>query len=237
MAINNINDKQSGSVVRSILNTVINAVNALSGSLSGISTKVTSIEGSLENYTITPEDKERLLTVVTTQELATALGGKVDTSPGGRLITTQEINKLSGAVDDVALEDAMASRVTLETKEVVLIATEYKNIVLYARDEGEEGVAEPRQVKVSLPDLINEIKEGVNYTYPTYRTLEGVQNGTNAQFKYRGTLVAESAELYIGALTYPVNIGFAFEGDTIVITGAPIPKAEDIMRLKAIYLT
>ncbi len=124
-----------------------------------------------------------------------------------------------------------------ETKETPLIAETYNNVVLYARNEGEEGVEEPEQVKVSLPTLISEIKQDISFVYPTYKTLEGIQNGSNAQFKYRGTLIQETAELYIGALIYPVNIGFVFEGDTIVITGAPIPKAEDIMRLKAIYLT
>lgn len=140
-------------------------------------------------------------------------------------------------IDAKALSDAVATTVLKDTKELPIIANEYTNVVLYARNEGQEGVTEPSQGKVSLPELINEIKQDLSFVYPTYKTLEGIQNGSNSQFKYRGTLIQETAELYIGAMIYPVNIGFTFEGDTIIITGAPIPTAEDIMRLKAIYLT
>lgn len=140
-------------------------------------------------------------------------------------------------ISSTQLTTAMDNAVSKDTKELPIIANEYTNVVLYARNEGQEGVTEPSQGKVSLPELINEIKQDLSFVYPTYKTLEGVQNGSNSQFKYRGTLIQETAELYIGALIYPVNIGFVFEGDTIVITGAPIPKADDIMRLKAIYLT
>lgn len=140
-------------------------------------------------------------------------------------------------INSTDLSTEIGKTVEKDTKEVPLIAETYNNVVLYARNEGEEGVEEPVQVKVSLPALISEIKQDISFVYPTYKTLEGIQNGSNAQFKYRGTLIQETAELYIGGLLYPVNIGFAFEGDTIVITGAPIPTAEDVMRLKAIYLT
>ena len=85
--------------------------------------------------------------------------------------------------------------------------------------------------------LSNVILSASNPVYPTYRSLVGHQNGSNTQFKYSGTLIQETAELYIGGLLYPVNIGFVFEGDTILLTGAPIPIAEDVIRLKAIYLT
>lgn len=135
-------------------------------------------------------------------------------------------------IDAKALSDAVATTVLKDTKDLPLVEKEYDNIVLYTRDEEGE-----KQVKVSLPALISEIKQDISFVYPTYKTLEGIQNSSNSQFKYRGTLIQETAELYIGALIYPVNIGFVFEGDTIVITGAPIPKEDDIMRLKAIYLT
>ena len=140
-------------------------------------------------------------------------------------------------ISDTDLSTAIGKMIEKDTKETPLIAEAYNNVVLYARNEGEEGVEEPGQVKVSLPALISEIKQDISFVYPTYKTLEGIQNGSNSQFKYRGTLIQETAELYIGGLIYPVNIGFTFEGDTIIITGAPIPTAEDIMRLKAIYLT
>ena len=134
-------------------------------------------------------------------------------------------------ISSTDLSTEIGKMIEKDTKEVPLIAETYNNVVLYARDEG----VNAKQVKISLPTLLSEIK--TTTVYPTYKTLEGIQNGSNAQFKYRGTLIQETAELYIGGLLYPVNIGFAFEGDTIVITGAPVPKAEDIMRLKAIYLT
>lgn len=149
---------------------------------------------------------------------------------------TDELQKVEASAN-TALTTAIGEMVAKETKDILLIEKEYANVVLYARNEGEEGVEEPVQVKVSLPALISEIKQGISFVYPTYRTLEGVQDGKNSQFKYRGSLIQETAELYIGGLLYPVNIGFTFEGDTIVITGAPIPTAEDVMRLKAIYLT
>lgn len=149
---------------------------------------------------------------------------------------TGELQRVEDSAN-AALTAAIGNMMAKDTKKIPIIANKYPNVVLYARNEGEEGVEEPVQVKVSLPALISEIKQDISFVYPTYKTLEGIQNGSNAQFKYRGTLIQETAELYIGGLLYPVNIGFTFEGDTIVITGAPVPKAEDIMRLKAIYLT
>jgi len=143
-----------------------------------------------------------------------------------------DIQPAGSYIDAKALSDAVATTVLKDTKDLPLVEKEYDNIVLYTRDEEGE-----KQVKVSLPALISEIKQDISFVYPTYKTLEGIQDGSNSQFKYRGTLIEETAELYIGGLLYPVNIGFAFEGDTIVITGAPIPTAEDVMRLKAIYLT
>lgn len=265
MEIQKINNGESGSIVRVIINKIIDAVNSLTTKTSDLSTKVTNIETAQSTNTFTEEDRTKINSAVTSQTLTDLLKDKVTVVPGSRLIsetealtlgnvatkddlkhyvaviegermiTETEADKLGKAVDSVALDTAIGTRLPLETKEVTLIDKEYKNIVLYARFEGEEGVAEPKQVKVSLPTLISEMKQSVSY--PTYKTLEGVQDGINSQFKYRGTLIEESAELYIGTLIYPVNIGFTFEGDTIVITGAPIPKAEDIMRLKAIYLT
>ena len=150
---------------------------------------------------------------------------------------TDELQRVEASAN-TALTRAVGNMVEKDTKEVPLIAETYNNVVLYARNEGEEGVEEPVQVKVSLPALISEINQNISFVYPTYRSLVGTQNGSNTQFKYSGTLIQETAELYIGGFLYPVNIGFTFEGeDTILITGAPIPTAEDVMRLKAIYLT
>lgn len=161
---------------------------------------------------------------------------EIDSSYPNKTYLTDELQRVEASVN-TALTTAIGEMVAKETKEIPIIANEYRNVVLYARNEGEEGVEEPEQVKVSLPALISEINQGISFVYPTYRSLVGNQNGSNIQFKYSGTLIQETAELYIGGLLYPVNIGFTFEGDTIVITGAPVPTAEDIMRLKAIYLT
>lgn len=170
------------------------------------------------------------------------LGGKpkingVELNEGDNTLANLGIQPEGTYISSTDLSTEIGKMVEKNTKEVPLIAETYNNVVLYARNEGEEGVEEPVQVKVSLPALIREIKQDISFVYPTYKTLEGTQNGSNTQFKYRGTLIPETAELYIGGLLYPVNIGFTFEGDTIIITGAPIPTPEDIMRLKAIYLT
>lgn len=161
---------------------------------------------------------------------------EIDSSYPNNTYLTDELQRVEDSAN-TALTTAIGNMVEKNTKELPLIAETYNNVVLYARNEGEEGVEEPVQVKVSLPALISEINQNISFVYPTYRSLVGTQNGSNTQFKYSGTLIPETAELYIGGLLYPVNIGFAFEGDTIVITGAPIPTAEDVMRLKAIYLT
>ena len=160
-------------------------------------------------------------------QINTELSKKVTAVPNQRLITEQEANKLASAVTSGDLEPYSLKN-TGELEEVVEIPKE-ENTYIKFFDE-----TEGLEKKISMTNLI---LDASNFIYPTYKTLEGIQNGSNAQFKYRGTLIQETAELYIGGLLYPVNIGFAFEGDTIVITGAPIPTAEDVMRLKAIYLT
>lgn len=181
---------------------------------------------------ITSEEAAKLYNAVTNSSLEKQLAWYVPKVTGERMINEDDINKIENAIDLSTLDTALAKMVETDTKEVPLVDKDYTNIVLYASDEGEE---RSKQVKISIPSLLKEIQTTI--VYPTYKTLEGIQNGSNNQFKYRGTLIQETAELYIDALIYPVNIGFTFEDDTIVITGAPIPKAEDIMRLKAIYLT
>ena len=162
---------------------------------------------------------------------------EIDSSYPNNTYLTDELQRVETSAN-TALTTAIGNMVEKNTKELPLIAETYNNVVLYARNEGEEGVEEPVQVKVSLPALISEINQDISFVYPTYRSLVGTQNGSNTQFKYSGTLIPETAELYIGGLLYPLNIGFTFEGvDTILITGAPTPTSEDIMRLKAIYLT
>ena len=161
---------------------------------------------------------------------------EIDSSYPNNTYLTDELQRVEASAN-TALTTEIGKMVEKNTKELPLIAKRYNNVVLYARNEGEEGVEEPVQVKVSLPALISEINQNISFVYPTYRSLE-VVHGSNIKFKYRGTLIPETAELYIGGLLYPANIGFTFEGvDTILITGAPIPTSEDIMRLKAIYLT
>jgi len=162
------------------------------------------------------------------------LGKKISSSVGYGLISDAEKIKINESINSVVLNEAINTRVESDTSETVAVSGDFENIVLYARHEGDENNT-PKQVKVSIDALLAGVRQST--IYPTYKTLEGVQDGSNSQFKYRGTLIEETAELYIGGLIYPVNIGFAFEGDTIVITGAPVPKSEDIMRLKAIYLT
>lgn len=202
----------------------------------GIQAKGNYLTGSsLNNYyrkdeTLSSEEIGQ--TFPTKMYVEQELGKKVPLTQGYRLISTEEGDKINEAIDLTNLTDAINTRVQVETGAIELIEDVYENVVLYARDEGENA----KQVKISVPKLLSEIK--TTTVYPTYRSLVGTQNGSNTQFKYSGTLIQETAELYIGGLLYPLNIGFSFEGvDTILITGAPIPTSEDIMRLKAIYLT
>lgn len=261
MAIQHINEGDGGSIVRAIINAVIDAVNAFTSKITDLTTKVTNLENAQSESIFTAQDRAKLDAAATSQQLTAGLATKVTAIPGGRLITeaegitlgdaatkndlqgyvkavdgermisTEEATAIGNAINSTQLTDAVETRVKLDTKDIELVEGVYADVVLYARNEGENA----KQIKISLPKLLSEIK--TTTVYPTYKTLEGIQDGANSQFKFRGTLIQGSAELYIGALIYPVNIGFVFEGDSIVITGAPIPKADDIMRLKAIYLT
>lgn len=223
-----------------------------------VNTKVTAIPNQ---RLITKEEAIKLAYAITETTFKEELSKKVDAVPGAGLITDSERTAIANAVDSTTLSTELAKKVTavanqrlITNVEALKIASaitsndlepyslkytgvleevveipkeEHKYIKFFDETEGLEK-------KISMSNLI---LGAANFIYPTYKTLEGVQNGTNSQFKYKGTLIEETAELYIGGMLYPVNIGFAFEGDTIVITGAPIPTAEDVMRLKAIYLT
>ena len=263
MEIRNINNGDSGSVIRLILNTLIDKVVGFSAVISNLVTRVGTMEANQDLNTFTPEDKLKLDSAITSQELTTALATKVTAVPGSRLVTEQEVVrlnesatlndlnnyvekveggrlitnseglKLANAVDSVMLNQAISSLLSSETKDMS-IAKDYRDIVIYARNEG-EGEEEDRQTKIPVLEFIENIKQG--QLYPSYKSLNGVQNGENTQFSARGSLIKESAELYINGLLYPVNVGFVFENDIILLTGAPTPKSGDIVRLKAIYLT
>ena len=162
------------------------------------------------------------------------LGKKISSSVGYGLISDAEKIKINESINSVVLNEAINTRVESDTSETVAVSGKFENVVLYARHEGDENNT-PKQVKVSIDALLAGVRQST--IYPSYRTLIGTQNGENSIFTYRGTLIEESAELYIGGMLYPVNIGFSFEGTSVIITGAPVPKSEDVMRLKAIYLT
>ena len=165
-------------------------------------------------------------------KINTKLDTKVDKVTGSRLLTDLEANTIAEAVTFGDLEP-YSLKDTEELEEIIEVSKEEKQYIKFFDEE--EGI----EKKITLANII---LSASNPVYPTYRSLEGNQSGTNTQFKYRGTLIPETAELYIGGLLYPVNIGFTFgegegEDKTILITGAPVPTSEDIMRLKAIYLT
>ena len=211
---------------------------------------------------ITEEEASSIEEAVTSTTLSVALGEKVDKEEGGRLITDVEVNKLASAVTPQELSDGLATKVTAEPNQRLITDQEATKLGLAVISDNLEpyslkdtGVLEEiteipieeeqyiklfdeeedKEKKISITNLILGVSNSV---YPTYRSLVGTQNGSNTQFKYPGTLIRETAELYIGGFLYPLNIGFTFEGvDTILITGAPTPTSEDIMRLKAIYLT
>ena len=190
-------------------------------------TKISKLD-SLPNSVYSQAETNQILNVLETK-VDTKLDTKVNKVTGSRLITDLEANTIAGAVTSGDLEP-YSLKDTEDLREITEIPIEEKENYIKFFDEI-EGV----EKKISLPNLILSLS---NPVYPTYRSLVGHQNGSNIQFKYSGTLIPETAELYIGGLLYPVNIGFTFEGeDTILITGAPIPTAEDVMRLKAIYLT
>ena len=172
-------------------------------------------------------EADKLAKAVTITDFEEKLWEKIDAATNRRLITTEEADKLAAAVasDDLEVYSLKNIEGLEEIKEAPI--EENKYIKFFDEVEGVEK-------KISLQNFILSTSKSV---YPTYRSLEGDQDGKTTQFKYRGTLIQETAELYIGGLLYPVNVGFTFEDDIILITGAPIPTAEDEMRLKAIYLT
>ena len=190
-------------------------------------TKISKLD-SLPNSVYSQAETNQVLNVLNTK-LTNKLDTKVDKVTGSRLLTDLEANKLAEAVTSGDLEPySLKDTGELEEVTEVLVDEEKKYIKFFDEVNGIEK-------KITLANVI---LSASNPVYPTYRSLVGHQNGSNIQFKYSGTLIQETAELYIGGFLYPVNIGFTFEGvDTILITGAPIPTAEDVMRLKAIYLT
>ena len=189
-------------------------------------TKISKLD-SLPSSVFSQAETNQILNLLETK-INTKLDTKVDKVTGSRLITVEEADKLAEAVTSGNLEP-YSLKDTRDLREITKVLIEEKENYIKFYDE--VGGAEK---KISLPNFILSLS---NPVYPTYRSLVGHQNGSNIQFKYSGTLIPETAELYIGGLLYPVNIGFTFEGDTILITGAPIPTSEDVMRLKAIYLT
>lgn len=176
---------------------------------------------------ITDAERTKLDSAVDSNTLSIELAEKVTAVANQRLITEEEATKLASVVISGDLEP-YSLKDTKDLEEITEIPIEETNYIKFFDEV--EGV----EKKISLQNFILSTSKSV---YPTYRSLEGDQNGQTTQFKYRGTLIQETAELYIGGLLYPVNIGFQFEDDIIIITGAPIPTAEDEMRLKAIYLT
>lgn len=199
----------------------------------GIQAKGNYLTGSsLNNYyrkdeTLSSEEMGQ--TFPTKMYVEEELGKKVPLTQGYRLISTEEGDKLASAVTSGDL-DPYSLKYTKELEEVAEVPKGENQYIKFFDEVGDV------EKKISLPNLI---LSASNPVYPTYRSLAGTQNGLTTQFKYSGTLIQETAELYIGGLLYPVNIGFTFdrEDNTILITGAPIPTAEDIVRLKAIYLT
>ena len=223
-----------------------------------ISAKVTAVPNQ---RLITEEEAIKLAYAITGTTFEEELSKKVDTVPGAGLITDLERTSIANAVDSTTLSIELAKKVDIVNGERLItnvealkiasavVSTDLEAYLLKDTNELEEVMEIPKEEgyfirffyetdstekKISMTNLILDVS---NFIHPTYRSLVGIQNGSNTQFKYSGTLIQETAELYIGGLIYPVNIGFTFEGDTIIITGAPIPTAEDIMRLKAIYLT
>lgn len=186
----------------------------------------TKVDAEANKRLITVDEADKLAEAVTPQILSAELATKVTAVPNQRLITEQEANRLASAVIYGDLE-SYSLKDTVELEEVEKVPKKEKQYIKFFDEVN--GI----EKKINMSNFIL----GASTVYPTYKTLEGHQDGSNTQFKYRGTLIQESAELYIGGLLYPVNIGFHFEGDSIVITGAPVPKSEDVMRLKAIYLT
>lgn len=265
MAINKINNGDSGSIARAIINAVIDAVNGFGTTIADLKARVIGIEKSIGTNIFTEEDRTKLDNAVTSEQLTDALKGKVTAIPGSRLMTEQEADtlsnvatkedlsayvktvagqrlitdeeatKLDNAVEEKTLTDGLLKKVDIDTKDIPLIEKEYKNIVLYSRYEGEEGVAEPKQYKISLPNLINEIKTS-GALYSTAKPLEGVKDGKNNIFTIKDSFIKGSEKININGAVYYPNIGFIHEGENIVLTSTPIPEAGDFIYLEAIFI-
>lgn len=160
---------------------------------------------------------------------------EIDSSYPNNTYLADELQRVEASAN-TALTTAIGNMVGKDTKDVPLIAETYNNVVLYARNEGEEGVEEPVQVKVSLPALISEIKQDISFVYPTARALRGDKNGKNDTFTTEYNYIVGSEKLNINGSIYYPNSGFYREGNNITLYGAPIPEAGDFMFLEAIYL-
>lgn len=155
MAINRIHNGDSGSIVRQIINSIIDLVNGFGNAISDLATKVTGIENAIGNSIFTQEDRNKLDNAVTTTVLTSELQKKVTAIPGSRLITESESTKLANSIDTNTLTNAISSRVAIETKEVKsLLLNEDDITAVYFRlhQEEREGVT-PGDLKLSVKDL------------------------------------------------------------------------------------
>ena len=112
MEINRINKGDSGSIVRQIINSIIDLVNGFGNAISDLATKVTGIENAIGNSIFTQEDRNKLDNAVTTTVLTSELQKKVTAIPGSRLITEPEGTKLASAVTSQELSDGLETKVT-----------------------------------------------------------------------------------------------------------------------------
>lgn len=259
MAINKINNGDSGSVVRAIINAVIDAVNGF------ISGKVDTVPGKgLSTNDYTNEDRQKVADALTelnvsditsrvtnlenglenfvdTTKLAEELSKKVTIVAGQRLITTEEAIKINESVSATELDLALDSKVGNDT--LITTLGDYSLKDTTTLTEILEGTTLPdyfivfneetkESKKISIAKLL---EVAANGTYPKPRLLLGEKNGTNTVFSSGYTYIEGSEKLNINGSIYYPNSGFYYEGGNIILSGAPTPEAGDFMYLEAIY--
>lgn len=155
MAIQHINEGDGGSIVRAIINAIIDAANTFTTKITDLTTKVTNLENAQSESIFTAEDRTKLNDAVTSQQLEDSLAKKVTAVPGSRLISQAEGDKINNSIDSITLSNSINTRVAIETKGIkplILNEDDITDVYFRLHQEQREGV-EAGELKISVNEL------------------------------------------------------------------------------------
>lgn len=183
--------------------------------------KVSIVEG----YRMVSEAEiAKLDTAIDQTILDTTLEGYVPAEMGKSLISTAELELVNSAVQPSDLS-GHSKKSTVELEESLETPEGNTNFIKYYDETNE------MEKKVSFQTLIPTLTT----TFTTAKTLVGEKDGINNVFRSDYTYVEGSERLNINGSIYYPNSGFYYEGESIILSGAPVPEAADFMFLEAIY--